>query len=203
MNRSQLTELHYITPLTNLPSILARGILCHDRAQHLEHESIAIEEVQSTRTGVRVPGGLPLHRYANLYFNARNTMMYKRKDKHRALGVLSIRLDVLDIDDTAVTDCNAAAVGWTDFGMPAEMLPKLSHEEIFSRSWLHDDYFEYRRHTRRACAQRCSYQTVSPPSTSEVSTSAALKQVSSLTRWISAFVRGSMSTSFSGESPHD
>ena len=32
MNRADVTELHYITPISNVASILVQGILCHKRA---------------------------------------------------------------------------------------------------------------------------------------------------------------------------
>ncbi len=78
MERHELTELHYITPIGNVPSILRQGILSHIRLQRVEHESVAMEEIQDRRAKVIVPGGLKLHEYVNLYICARNPMMYKR-----------------------------------------------------------------------------------------------------------------------------
>ena len=68
---SDVKELHYITPIENLPSILKYGILSHRRVEKLDHKSVAMADVQARRAAVRIPGGRPLHEYANLYFNAR------------------------------------------------------------------------------------------------------------------------------------
>lgn len=45
MERSDLTELHYITPIANVASILDRGILSHASAARVEHDSIADKSV--------------------------------------------------------------------------------------------------------------------------------------------------------------
>jgi hypothetical protein len=153
MKRDQIHELHYITPLVNLPSILERGILSHDRAERLQHQSIAMIEVQGTRSGVTLPNGHRLHSYANLYFNGRNAMMSKRKALHAEVGVISVDCRVLDLDGVIVTDCNAASIGYAEFGTPEEMLRKLDRDEIFARSWNHDDYYQKRRHRARMCAE--------------------------------------------------
>lgn len=85
MERHEVAELHYITPIENLDSILGRGILSHNRAARLEHRSVALESVQDIRRGKSVPGGSTLHSYANLYFHARNPMMYRLIHKGAAL----------------------------------------------------------------------------------------------------------------------
>lgn len=162
MQLSEISELHCITPIANLASILDRGILSHSRAERVAHESIAMEEVQDTRSGVVVPNGLPLHRYANLYFNARNTMMYKRHALHRGISILSVRLSVLDLPGVVVTDCNSASIGFAEFGTPAETLPTLSHDEIFARSWNHGDYYEKSRHKARMCAEVLVPERIAP-----------------------------------------
>jgi hypothetical protein len=65
VERSRVTEVHYITPIANLRSILERGILSHKRAEAIGHLSIADEDVQDLRRGKRVPNGRLLHEYAN------------------------------------------------------------------------------------------------------------------------------------------
>jgi ssDNA thymidine ADP-ribosyltransferase, DarT len=83
MERAELDELHYITPIENVLSICEHGILSHNRMRKLGlvHTSVAMQEVQDIRKGVMVPGsaGKPLHEYANLYICARNPMLLKRK----------------------------------------------------------------------------------------------------------------------------
>jgi ssDNA thymidine ADP-ribosyltransferase, DarT len=58
MTFDDLEELHFITPIANLPSILQHGILSHDRAEKVPHQSVANMEVQDRRASRRVPNGL-------------------------------------------------------------------------------------------------------------------------------------------------
>ena len=50
-----------ITHIGNIPSIMQRGILCHEQARKIKHQSIALESVQDRRDLKRVPNGLRLH----------------------------------------------------------------------------------------------------------------------------------------------
>jgi ssDNA thymidine ADP-ribosyltransferase DarT-like protein len=77
LNREQLRELHYITAVENVPSMLQLGLLSHDRAKRVPHRSVAMESIQERRLMKRVPGGRHLHEYVNLYINGRNCMMSK------------------------------------------------------------------------------------------------------------------------------
>jgi hypothetical protein len=131
-------------------------------AAKIEHISVAMEDVQDVRAGVRVPGGLRLHQYANLYFNARNTMMFKRHGNHQKLGVVSIKSAILDTPGVVLSDCNAASVGFAEFGTSDEILPKLGLTEIFAESWNHSDYYEKRRHKARMCAEVLVPRRIAP-----------------------------------------
>jgi hypothetical protein len=80
MERSRIQELHYITDMANVGSILERGILSHRHAQRVAsgHISVADAEVQARRASKRVWVGRssrPLHDYANLYVHARNAIL--------------------------------------------------------------------------------------------------------------------------------
>ena len=46
MRLDELTELYYITSIQNIPSILKRGILCFEKAEKIDHHSIAMNEIQ-------------------------------------------------------------------------------------------------------------------------------------------------------------
>jgi hypothetical protein len=70
MKREDLLELHYITPIDNVLSILRSGILSHRLAAQVAHKSVAMAEIQDRRKKVVVPNGMPLHEYANLYIAA-------------------------------------------------------------------------------------------------------------------------------------
>jgi hypothetical protein len=141
MDRDKLRELHCIMPIENLPSVMTSGILSHRLAQAVSHKSVANEEVQDRRAQVRVHGGRPLHEYANLYFDARNPMMYVRKESHAQLAVLAIDPAVLDLPGVVVTDMNASA-GWVRFEPAPSGLAIVDQELTFAKSWDHIDYHE-------------------------------------------------------------
>jgi len=86
----RVTEFHCIMPMVNIPSVLKHGILSYERTAKVAHASVAMQPVQDRRDVKRVPGGLMLHRYANLYFHARNPMMFKRQAEAPNLCVLRV-----------------------------------------------------------------------------------------------------------------
>ena len=47
MNRADVTELHYITAIANVTSILQNRILSHTLAAELRHDSVAMPEIQA------------------------------------------------------------------------------------------------------------------------------------------------------------
>jgi hypothetical protein len=146
MDRDEVKELHFITSIDNLGSIIMHGILSHNQAAQLDHLSVALETVQNRRRGKPVPGGLNLHDYANLYFDARNPMMFRLKDR-TDLVVLRVSSDVLDIPDTVVSDGNAAAEG-TRFHPSPEGLCHLDSGLIFARYWTDPDYWRQKEKKR-------------------------------------------------------
>lgn len=117
MRRDEVQELHFITSIRNVGSILERGILSHERAARVDHESCANESVQDIRRRKRVPNGRPLHSYANLYFHAHNPMMSAIRDR-RDLVVIRVSQAVLDIEDTVLADGNAATAGHASIRHP-------------------------------------------------------------------------------------
>lgn len=154
MRREELDELHYITPIVNVTSILSRGILSHRLAARVRHESVAMQEVQDIRMNKIVPGtGKTLHDYANVYICARNPMLYKRKDIHIELCVLRISTTVLDLEGVIVTDRNAAA-SIARFRPATTGLAFLDQEQVFAEDWRHPgDDMEYFNHRSIKCAE--------------------------------------------------
>ena len=130
----EIVELHYITPIKNVPSILQRGILSHNRAARLSHDDISMPEIQHVRAQKRVPGGLNLHDYANVYFNGRNKMMAKRRPEHDRLCVLRVSPQALNISGGVIADQNASSKYALFLPSPLG-LQKLHREEVFVRSW--------------------------------------------------------------------
>jgi ssDNA thymidine ADP-ribosyltransferase, DarT len=140
MERSRIQELHYITAMANVASMLARGILGHRLARRVAsgHVSVADAEVQSRRAGKRVWVGRssrPLHDYANLYVHARNAMLFiLLRSRQGDLTVLAIDPEVLDLDGVVVADRNAASFA-SLFLPAAEGIAALDEAAVFAERW--------------------------------------------------------------------
>jgi hypothetical protein len=162
MTREELLELHYITPIANVSSILARGILSHRRAAGVQHVSVAKQEVQEIRSKVVVPGGKPLHQYANLYICARNPMLFKRKEAHASLAVLRIMHTVLDLPKVVITDQNAASK-YARFAASPDGLKIVDRARVFAEYWTdRDDPIAEMRHKSIKCAEVLVPDAVAP-----------------------------------------
>jgi hypothetical protein len=140
MERSRIQELHYITDMANVPSLLGLGILSHRLAGRVVrgHISIADAEVQARRASKRVWVGRssrPLHDYANLYVHARNAMLFiLLRSRQGELTVLTIDPAVLDLDGVVVADRNAASFA-PRFLPVAEGIAALDEIAVFAEWW--------------------------------------------------------------------
>lgn len=152
MKREELSELHYITLISNVPSISQRGILSYARAQAVPHLSVAKPEVQNRRTNIRVPGGHLLHEYVNLYICARNPMLFLRKAQHHELCVLRVSTDVLDLPGVVVTSGNASSE-YVRFGAGARGLGLVDKELTFAEYWTDPDPIAYFQRKSAKCAE--------------------------------------------------
>lgn len=147
-----VAEFQCIMPIVNLPSVLEHGILSYEGSAALPHRSVAMQPVQDRRDQKQVPGGLRLHQYANLYFHARNPMMFKRRSEAADLCVLRVSTDVLQVVGTVIADQNAAS-DYVRFLAPSQ-LALLDFEAIYAMDWRHpDDQIAYWRHKARKCAE--------------------------------------------------
>ena len=154
MEISDISELQYITHISNLKSILEHGILCHREARKHDHESVADEEVQGKRAKKIVPGGLPLHQYANLYINARNPMLYRNCQEYSSqkICVLRIGRNVLFLPNVVISDGNAAS-NYTAFGSVPDGFRKMDKALVFAKYWKDDDLIIQYKKTRAICAE--------------------------------------------------
>lgn len=148
----RLTELHSIMPLVNIPSVMKHGILSHEQAAKPPHASVALSAVQERRDVKRVPGGLKLHQYANLYLCARNPMLYLRKNDAASLCVLRIDKHVLTLPDVVLADRNASS-DYVRFLKSPEGLRELDFDTIFATYWTSDDPLEQWRRKSIKCAE--------------------------------------------------
>jgi hypothetical protein len=135
MQRSEITELHYLAAISNVSSILTHGILCHTGAQTISHIDLSMAAIQKRRASKQVPNGLRLHDYVNLYFNGRNKMMAACRPKHSLMCVLRIKTDALDVPGAIISDQNASSDYALFLPSPAG-LKKLSYDEVFAQSWI-------------------------------------------------------------------
>lgn len=149
---SRVRHLHCIMPIANLPSVLQNGILSYDRAAKLQHRSVAMQPVQDLRDVKVVPQGLRLHQYANLYFDARNPMLYKRSKEAAALCVLAVSRKVFTISGVVMTDRNAAS-RYVRFLHPQHW-EHIDFDDVFATDWRHpDDAPRFFEHKSRKCAE--------------------------------------------------
>lgn len=135
MNRSDIKELYYISPIANVLSILEHGILSHNLSTKLLHDSVAMQEIQDRRRNKRIPGiKKRLHDYANLYFDAHNPMLSKCRSQNNEICILCINSYVLDLPDIVISDRNAAS-DWARFYNCTEGLKALDKNKLYSEYW--------------------------------------------------------------------
>lgn len=151
LTESDVPELHYIVPVDNLGSISVRGLLSHNRARPLRPTSVADPDVQKRRKK-QVPNGLRLHDYVNLYFHARNPMMYLRKEGHENLAVLQIHPAALHTPNAVIATCNASST-YVRFLPSPDGLNQLDGDLVFAEYWTHPDPFEFWRRKSARCAE--------------------------------------------------
>jgi hypothetical protein len=153
MNRADVKELHYITAIENVTSILRHGILSHTLAAELVHDSVAMPEIQAIRMNKLIPNARRLHEYTNLYFDAHNAMLSRVRRHNSEICVLQIDAAVLDLPDVIVTDRNAAS-GWVSFSPVEEGLEAIDRDRLFARSWKHpEDPYDEMSHNSEKCAE--------------------------------------------------
>ena len=87
-------RLYFITHVDNIPSIIERGIYSHGEMekQGIAHTPIYDTQIVGNRPKRITPSGDSLWEYANLYFNARNPMMYRvmLEKKPSEIGVIGV-----------------------------------------------------------------------------------------------------------------
>jgi hypothetical protein len=114
MAAKTIQGLYYITHIENLPSILERGILSHQRidALQLDYKAIYDRTIVSNRQTRTTEDGKSLWHYANFYFQPRNPMMYRVKEEisPRSIVVLKLKKTLLNRTDIFLTDGNEASL---------------------------------------------------------------------------------------------
>lgn len=133
---------YYIVHVSNLRSILELGILSHEEVirQQVASMSIYDEKIVSKRREKLTPAGTSLWAYANVYFQARNPMLYRvlREESEDSIIVLQVSSDILPAPGAFIADGNAA--GSQTIFHPADPngLKKLD-EKIFKRRYWNEN----------------------------------------------------------------
>lgn len=178
-NYAKKPGLYNIMPISNIHSVLEHGILSNELASRILHQSVAMAEVQERRDSIEVPNGRKLHCYANLYFDARNPMMYVRKEED--ICVLNIMPEILDFDGVVISDCNAAS-RYARFFEASEAFTYLDFDLIYARDWRDDDHFIYQKKKSVKCAEALIPERIAPDyiSSAAVKTAADKKRLREL-----------------------
>ena len=141
MRNSDIRGLYYITHINNLPSILERGILSHEKIQttRIPYTRIYDNSIVERRRHRSTPEGRSLWHYVNLFFQPRNSMLYRVIDEigSQNLAVLRASNTVLQEQGIFITDGIAASSSTHIYPQP-EGLEILQTQQaiIQSTSWI-------------------------------------------------------------------
>jgi len=111
--KPEIRSLYFITHIENIPSILQHGILSHksveDRA--IAYRPIYDASIVANRKAKTAPNGRSLWEFANLYFQARNPMLYRvvYEKSPKDLAVLGVQARVLESPGSFIATGNAAS----------------------------------------------------------------------------------------------
>jgi hypothetical protein len=112
LKRPEITGLYYITHINNIPSILRRGIYCHERIEEegVDYTRIYDEGIVGNRRGIHVPDGRSLWKFTNVFFQPRNPMLYRvvHEKSVNDIAIIAVRPEILDRLDIFITTGNAA-----------------------------------------------------------------------------------------------
>ena len=139
MRGLDIRNLYYITHIDNLPSILEKGILSHERIENeqLQPARIYNTDIVNRRQEKSTPDQKSLWHYANLYFQPRNPMMYRvvHEKGPKNLVVVSVAKEILQTAGVFIADGNAANAP-TQFYFPSNGLKMLQQQwKIVQNEW--------------------------------------------------------------------
>lgn len=176
----KLTGLFYITHVSNVPSILERGILSHQRVEedNIDYVRIYDANIVASRRETTTPDGNSLWHFTNLYFQPRNPMLYRvlHEVQPRDIAIISVRPEILDRLDIFISTGNAAH-SQSDIlpaGEGQRALPSILKDTLPVVYWKEEDGSK-----RKIMAECLVPTTVSPDliQTIYVATSAAKSQL--------------------------
>lgn len=151
---SRVKEFHSIMPIENIPSVLMHGILSHNLCKKYEipHKDISLAGIQAKRDGKKVPKVWELHDYANLYFCARNPMMYRRMAEAENLCVLQLDCSISKQNGVVYTDQNVAS-NYARFLTITEVTTQINFDWVFADNWNDSDLITKWQKSSAKCAE--------------------------------------------------
>ncbi|MBI2071032.1 MAG: DUF4433 domain-containing protein [Elusimicrobia bacterium] len=157
----QIRELYYITHIDNLPSIVAEGILSHELvlSKGLRYTPVYDEQIIAGRRE-RTAGGRNLLSFANLYFQARNAMLYRvlYEKSPNDIVVLGISRDILRRPDIFISD------GGLGSPQSSVLPPQEGLKNIDSlRKELDSEYWKPEDGSKRKMMAECLVPDLVPP----------------------------------------
>ena len=141
-------HFYYITHKDNLKSILREGILSRSKTKESSWKIFSKRKITSIHSGNVVDRrkeikfrGESLWNYANVYFQARNSMLFSVKEKFgkENIIVLQINSDILKMSSVGITDGNAASQRTRFFENINEGLSALDQNQFERQYWSDQD----------------------------------------------------------------
>lgn len=111
--KPEIKSLYYITHIENLRSILTQGILSHETVeeQAISFTPVYDAEIVSNRRLKKTPNGVSLWKFANLYYQPRNPMLFRvvHEKGEKGVAIVGVHPNVLERPGIFITDGNAAS----------------------------------------------------------------------------------------------
>ena len=162
-------NFYYLTHVDNLKSILKNGILSRNQIKDENSlwvklklakgiKSIHAEDIVQKRRNKKFKNR-SLWDYANLYFQARNPMLYRviRKFEAKNIIVLQVNSNVIKSSNIGITDGNAASDHTQFFTDIKQGLTALTQEQFNKDYWTESDDAR-----RKIMAELLVYDRISP-----------------------------------------
>ena len=153
-----MSPLYHMTHKENLANILEHGLVSHNKAhkENLVRSDISLREAQSRRGH--------LHDQVPLYFNPRNTMLFRRKELEPEIVMIALNPLVL-LTCWKLTSGNGAssssALYQTDNAkLLKTFLQVLEWDTIMSEKWYDEDPNVMSRQRRIMCAEALAPEVV-------------------------------------------